>query len=258
MHSIDRSRQSIGFFPGNANSLDRRRAASCRIDFNQRGRHADIAGGDLEMGGVERQRRFQHAIDAAAQNAIVRAGHADVALKRGAAGQDTFVGGGDVGMRAQHGASTAVEIAAHQLHVAGRFGVKIDEDHLDLGWQCRQHAVGRGPRTIDRPHENASQQADDRHGHAVRRWHDCHVVPGAVAGKLAGLTMFSFALQDASDLAAAIDVVAQRDAIDAGGDQLVIVRRRDARAAGGVLAIGHDQVEPARLDRARRSRGATT
>ena len=50
-------------------------------------------------------------------------------------------------------------------------------------------------------------------------------------------------LQDREDLAPAIDVVAHRDAVDAGGDQFVVDFRRQARAAGGVLGVGHDQVE---------------
>ena len=37
--------------------------------------------------------------------------------------------------------------------------------------------------------------------------------------------MSRLGLQDREDLAAAIDVVAQRDAVDAGGDQLVVDRR---------------------------------
>ena len=77
--------------------------------------------------GLNGERRFQHAIDAAAEDAVVRAGHADVALKRRAAGKDLLVGGGHVRVRAEHGGDAAVEIAAHELLVAGGFGVEIDE-----------------------------------------------------------------------------------------------------------------------------------
>ena len=50
-------------------------------------------------------------------------------------------------------------------------------------------------------------------------------------------------LQDREDLAPPVDVVAHRDAVDAGGDQLVVDVRRQSRAAGGVLGVGHHQVE---------------
>ena len=53
----------------------------------------------------------------------------------------------------------------------------------------------------------------------------------------------AFGLQDREDFAAPIDVVAHRDAVDAGGQQFVVDFRRQARAAGGVLGIGHHQIE---------------
>ena len=38
-------------------------------------------------------------------------------------------------------------------------------------------------------------------------------------------------------------MVAHRDAVDAGGDQLVVDFRRQARPAGDVLGVGHHQIE---------------
>ena len=87
--------------------------------------------------------------------------------------------------------------------------------------QRRQHAIGGGPGAIDRPHEDAAQQAEHGHVDAVAaRARRRSRGPGPCGGKLAGLTMFGCALEDGDDLAAAVDVVAQRDAVDAGGDQL--------------------------------------
>ena len=45
------------------------------------------------------------------------------------------------------------------------------------------------------------------------------------------------------DLAVAVGVVAERDDVDAGGEQLVGVLGRYADAAGGVLAFDDDEVE---------------
>ena len=53
------------------------------------------------------------------------------------------------------------------------------------------------------------------------------------------------------DLAVAVGVVAERDHVDAGGEQLVGVLRRDADAAGGVLAVDDDEVERELLAQAR-------
>ena len=46
-----------------------------------------------------------------------------------------------------------------------------------------------------------------------------------------------------NDLAPLVDVIAQGDAVDAGGQQVAVDGRRQPRAAGGVLGVGHDQVD---------------
>ena len=91
---------------------------------------------------------------------------------------------------------------------------------------------------------------------AVAGGDDGPVAPGGLGGIVGRLDDVRFVSQHVENFAAAVDVIAQRDAIDAGGDQLVIDRRRDARAAGGVFGVGHDQVELLALDRAAGNRAA--
>ena len=43
-----------------------------------------------------------------------------------------------------------------------------DDDLGPLG-EWTQHAVGRQVRAVHRPHERPAEQADDRHGRAVRQ-----------------------------------------------------------------------------------------
>ena len=102
-------------------------AAGGFVDVDDRAAEADIAGGHVEGGGDEGHGRFQDAIDLAAEDAVVGAGHADVALEGGAAGEDALVGGGNMSMGAEDRTNAAVEIAAHQLFIAGGFGVEIDK-----------------------------------------------------------------------------------------------------------------------------------
>ena len=145
------------------------------------------------------QRRFQHAVDAPAEDALVRAGHAHVALKGGAAGQDLLVGRGHVGMRAQHGRHAAVQIAAHQLLVARGLGMEVDQDHFHFRRQTAASTrSARGKGAIDRPHEDPPQQAEHGHLHAVARAvTTANSWPAASGGKLAGLTMFVSRVQNA-------------------------------------------------------------
>src|SRR6185312_10225582 len=56
------------------------------------------------------------------------------------------------------------------------------------------------------------------------------------------------ALDEDQRLALVPGVIAERDGIGAGVDQFGVDRLRDAEAAGGVLAVDHDQIELPVLD----------
>ena len=62
-------------------------------------------------------------------------------------------------------------------------------------------------------------------------------------------------LQVGPDLAVAVGVVAERDGVDAGGEEGVRLLRRDADAAGRVLAVDHDE---GRVDAPREAPGAAS
>ena len=66
--------------------------------------------------------------------------------------------------------------------------------------------------------------------------------PGLPFGKLAGRTMRGSRVEVLVDLAVAVGVVAERDRVDAEGEQLLRGLARDPDAAGGVLAVDHDEV----------------
>ncbi len=87
--------------------------------------------GHLEIGRAEGDGRVHDAIDIAAQDALEGTGHADVALEGRAAGKDLFVGGRHVRVGAQHGGDASVEVASHELLLAGRLGVEVE--HADDG-----------------------------------------------------------------------------------------------------------------------------
>ena len=93
-----------------------------------------IAAGDLEMGRPEGERGFQNPVDPPAEDALAGAGHAHVALEGRAAGENLLVGGGHVRMGPEDRRDAAVEMAPHDLHVAGRLGVEVEQDHADVVW----------------------------------------------------------------------------------------------------------------------------
>ena len=110
--------------------LDPARLAGRLVDVDDGAGEADVPLGDLEGGGGLEEEALEHLVDPHADHRLVGAGHADVGLQGGAAGEDPLVGGGDVGVGAEHGAHPAVEVEAHRLLLAGRLGVEVDQDHL--------------------------------------------------------------------------------------------------------------------------------
>ena len=153
----------------------------------------------------------------------------------------------------KHRGDAAVEIPAHDLLVAGGLGVKVQEDHADVAGQRGQHAIGRMKRTIDRRHEDPAQEREDGHANLVPRGQDDHFRARGL-GRIVGRTDDALlALQDGDDLAPLVDVIAQRDAVDAGGQQLAVDRRRQPGTARGVLGVGHDQIDRLLLPQSRRA-----
>ena len=73
------------------------------VDFHNRPVEADIIAGDLEMGRPKSPRSLENPVYPAAQNTLMGARHAHVALKRGTPGQDLIVGGGYMGMGPKDG-----------------------------------------------------------------------------------------------------------------------------------------------------------
>ncbi len=165
------------------NAADGRRPAGLRVHVDDRAVETNVAGGDVVMRGPEGPGGLHHAVDPPAEDALVRAGHADVALEGRPAGKNLFVGRGHVGVGAQHGADAPVQVPAHQLLVAGGLGVEVDQDHADLGRQRGQHPVGRLEGAIDRRHEHPAQKHEDRHGNLLPGPQD-HYVASRGGGRI--------------------------------------------------------------------------
>ena len=79
--------------------------------------------------------------------------------------------------------------------------------------------------------------------HAVARFDDGPIAADGFGRQVGRLDDVRLVFEDRVDLFAAIDVVAERDGVDAGADQLAIDGRREAGAAGGVFGVGDDEVE---------------
>ena len=155
----------------------------------------------------------------------MRAGHADVGLIGGAVLEDLLVGGGDVGVRAQHGRDAAVEVAAEELLVAGRLGVDVDQDHPRLAADLAEDAVG-GAERVSRPAACRSGPAAVKTATGVpsRALTQASSAPGESGGKLAGRSTSVGPVEELEDLVLAVDVVAHGHDVDAGLGELLVAR----------------------------------
>ena len=107
----------------------------------------------------------------------------------------------------------------------------------------RQLAFDRGERVVERVHENPAHGVDHQRALAVLGVDQ----RGAAAGRALRIIERSNearrALDEDQRLALIPRVIAERDGIGAGVDELVVDRLGDAEAAGRVLAIDDDEIE---------------
>ena len=191
------------------------------------------------------QEALQRLVLGHADHRIEVAGHADVAHERGAAGQHAQIGGRHVGVGADDEARAAVAEKSHRLLFAGRLAVEIDDDGVGAFRQRAggELAIDRRERIVERVHVDAAHGVDDEHARAVLGLDH----GGAAARRAGGIIdrpdQPRRALDEDQRLFLVPGMIAERDGVDAGLDQLAIDRLGDAEAAGRILAIGHDQIE---------------
>ncbi len=84
----------------------------------------------------------------------------------------------------------------------------------------------------------------DQHPRAGRGLEDVGAAAGRAGGIVGGADQPRLALDEHQRLALIEGVVAERDRVDAGGEALLADGLGDAEAAGGVLAVDDDEIEP--------------
>ena len=124
----------------------------------------------------------------------------------------------------------------------------------------RQHtggklAIERRERIVERVHVDAAHGVDDERAAAVLGLDHGGAAARRAGGIIERPNEARRALDKDQRLLLIPGMIAERHRIDAGLDQLAIDRFRDAEAAGGVLAIGDDQIEFPVADELRQALG---
>ena len=113
----------------------------------------------------------------------------------------------------------------------------------DLSAQADKFALDRGERIVHRVHEDAAHGVDHQRALAVLGVDQGGAAPGRAFRIIDRADQPRRALDEHQRLALVPGVIAERDGVGAGVDQLVVDRLGDAESAGGVLAIDDDEVE---------------
>jgi len=227
------------------------------IAADDRGAHLGIAGGGFEFAGHAGEEAIEHQLFFDTDHRVIRAAHAHVGLVGSASGEDALIRGGDVGVGAQDGGYTPIEIPAHGDFFAGGFGVKIHQD--DLCFACLfdtfKDAVDLVEWVVGAVHEDAAHDVDDCVGCADVLAVLDHSLVDAVAGQAvlqvggaqdaasALMALFGSRLHVLDQLFLVPDVVAGGDDVGAKVEEFFSERGRDAEAAGGVFAVDDGEVD---------------
>ena len=156
--------------------MDSHGSSSCSIDAARSGcsraahEHAHeprVVVGGLEAHGHVGAQRLDGLLLAHADDAAARAGHSHVGDVGGAAGKNARIGGRDVGVGAHHGGHPAVEEPAHPDLLAGRLGVDVDQDVVDLALELAEDGVDLDEGRAARAQEEVAAEVDDSQPRAV-------------------------------------------------------------------------------------------
>ena len=113
----------------------------------------------------------------------------------------------------------------------------------DLSGQAVKFALDRGERIVERIHEDAAHGVDDERALAVLGVDQRRAAAGRAVRIIDRADQPRRSLDEHQRLALIPGMIAERDGVGAGIDQFVVDRFGDAEAAGGVLAVDHDEVE---------------
>ena len=109
--------------------------------------------------------------------------------------------------------------------------------------QARELALDRGERVVERIHEDAAHGIDDEHARAVLGLDQRRAAARRAGRIIDRADQPRRALDEDQRLLLVPGMIAERDRVGAGIDEFAVDRLGDAEAAGGVLAIDHDEIE---------------
>jgi len=141
---------------------------------------------------------------------------------------------------------------AHRLFFTGRFGMHIDDDRVGMIAERagRQFPLDRCERIVERVHEHPPHDLDNQNLRAVARRMHGRAAAGRARGIIGRAHQPVLPLDEDKRLALVPGMVAERDHIGAGIQEIVKNVLGYAKAAGGVFAVDDYKMNIVRFDEA--------
>ena len=157
-----------------------------------------------------------------------------------------MIGSRHVSVGADDEADATITEMSHRLLLACRLGVDVDDDRIGglLERTCRKLALDRGKRIIERVHEDAAHGVDDQDARAVLGFDQRDPTAGRAGGEVDRTKQLGRAFDENQRLLLVPGMIAAGNRVGAGVDELLVDRLGDTEAAGGILAIHRDEIEP--------------
>jgi len=134
-------------------------------------------------------------------------------------------------MGAEDGGHASIQMPAQRHLLARHLGVEVDDHHVGLAVESLQDRVDLGERRARHPELHRAAQVDDRDPLAGDL--DNCVSASRVAVRVVGRAHDAVgAIQVPVGLAVSVDVIAGRDHVGAGGEQLLRRPLGDSQPAG--------------------------
>jgi len=217
------------------------------VHVDEHAEEEDRAGGDFVGAGDAGEEAFEGDFGFHADDGVGGSDHAHVGDKGGAAGQDALVGGGDVGVGAEHGADFAVEVNGQGFFLGGGFGVEVNDLHAHVGPEVFQFLFRGAEGAVHRGHEDAAGEVEEG-DRAVAGVEDDDAAAGGAGREVGGPEQVVQLSQLGDQVFFIPDVVAGGEHVNAQAEEFVVDVQGQAETAGRVFDVDRDQVHVVALD----------
>src|ERR1700691_2418673 len=148
-------------------------------------------------------------------------------------------------MGADHEARPAVAEITHGLLFACRLGVHVDDNRICVPAKLArgQFVIDRGKRMVEWIHKDAAHGVDHERVAAVLGWNERGAAAWSPRWIVDRTNEFRCSLDEDQRFFLFPGVIAERDGVGAGFEQLFIDGFGNAEAAGRVLAVDDNEIE---------------